>query len=306
MTGAGKKMTMQSTYLKEYIDNDGDVIDDAKVMAINKIDGKWNIKYNASTGLKNILSRNVILSAGTIGTAEILKNSGLCNGAGRSFQMHPTVKVVAVFNEKINFESMGVPVHQVKEFAPNYSFGCSISSKPYLRVSMLEHGKASEIISDKWENMAIYYCMILPEGRGAIKTLPLFNDPYISYNLTRNDQVMLADGLKKLCGLLFSAGASGLYPSIKGFGMLENVSQLDRLPAMIDTSITRLMSVHLFSSCPIGESQVCVADSYGKVFGQDGLYVSDGSMLPSAPGVNPQGTIMAFANRNIEKTISRL
>ena len=33
-------------------------------------------------------------------------------------------------------------------------------------------------------------------------------------------------------------------------------------------------------------------------------YISDGSMLPSAPGVNPQGTIMAFAHRNIEKIIA--
>ena len=33
---------------------------------------------------------------------------------------------------------MGVPVHQVKEFAPEYSFGCS-QPKPYLRVAMLDH-----------------------------------------------------------------------------------------------------------------------------------------------------------------------
>ena len=65
------------------------------------------------------------------------------------------------------------------------------------------------------------------------------------------------------------------------------------------------MTIHLFSSCPIGERQDrCVANSYGKVFGHEGLFISDGSMLPSAPGVNPQGTIMAFAHRNIEKIIA--
>ena len=66
-----------------------------------------------------------------------------------------------------------------------------------------------------------------------------------------------------------------------------------------------MVTVHLFSSCPIGERKdICVANSYGRIYDQDGLFISDGSMLPSAPGVNPQGTIMAFAHRNIEKIIA--
>ena len=43
--------------------------------------------------------------------------------------MHPTIKVIAEFDEIVNFKNMGVPVHQVKEFSPLISFGCSISSK---------------------------------------------------------------------------------------------------------------------------------------------------------------------------------
>ncbi len=57
--------------------------------------------------------------------------------------------------------------------------------------------------------------------------------------------------------------------------------------------------MHAFSSCPIGEQKdYCAANSYGKIFGLDNLYVNDASMLPDAPGVNPQGTIMAIARRN--------
>jgi choline dehydrogenase-like flavoprotein len=29
------------------------------------------------------------------------------------------------------------------------------------------------------------------------------------------------------------------------------------------------------------------------------LWVNDASLLPQAPGVNPQGTVMAFARRNV-------
>ena len=68
-----------------------------------------------------------------------------------------------------------------------------------------------------------------------------------------------------------------------------------------------ISTVHLFSSCPIGENKdLCVVDSFGKVHNQNGLYVSDCSMLPSSTGVNPQGTVMSFAYRNIKKIISEL
>ena len=59
------------------------------------------------------------------------------------------------------------------------------------------------------------------------------------------------------------------------------------------------MTIHLFSTCPMGERRDrCVVDSFGRVFGQPGLIVSDGSVLCTATSVNPQGSIMAFARRN--------
>ena len=304
-SGSGQRMTMARTYLKEYLNNNGIVYQSSKAHSIKKQNGKWNVLFNTFDRKKSVLAKNVILSAGTIGTAQILRQSGLSRKAGKNFQMHPTIKVVAVFDEKINEEGMGVPVHQVKEFAPDFSFGCSISSKPYLRVSMLDHPEYENLVGEKWENMAIYYSMIVPEGTGSVKNLPFFKDPLVTYHLKNCDKNNLAQGLKKLCELLISAGASSLYPSIKGGPIIRNLNDINQLPGSIDPSNTSLMTVHLFSSCPIGERKDrCVANSFGKVFGYEGVFIVDGSMLPSAPGVNPQGTIMAFAHRNIEKIIA--
>jgi choline dehydrogenase-like flavoprotein len=170
---------------------------------------------------------------------------------------------------------------------------------------MLDHPENISLVEEKWKNMAIYYSMITPEGTGAIKNLPFFTDPLVTYNLTDRDKNNLAQGLKKLCKLLIIAGANTLYPSIKEGPVITNINDINQLPESIDTINTSLMTVHLFSSCPIGERKDrCVADSFGKIFGQDGLFISDGSMLPSAPGVNPQGSIMAFAHRNIERIIT--
>jgi choline dehydrogenase-like flavoprotein len=59
------------------------------------------------------------------------------------------------------------------------------------------------------------------------------------------------------------------------------------------------MTIHLFSSCPMGENaERCSIDSFGRVKAVPGLHIADASLLPTAPGVNPQGSIMAFTRRN--------
>jgi choline dehydrogenase-like flavoprotein len=59
------------------------------------------------------------------------------------------------------------------------------------------------------------------------------------------------------------------------------------------------MTVHLCSTVPMGEDRSrAAADSFGRVHGSDNVYVNDASLLPDAPGVNPQAAIMAIAARN--------
>ena len=60
------------------------------------------------------------------------------------------------------------------------------------------------------------------------------------------------------------------------------------------------MTIHLCGTCPMGENQARgAADSFGKVHGAQRLYLADASLLCSAPTVNPQGSIMAIARRNV-------
>ena len=93
--------------------------------------------------------------------------------------------------------------------------------------------------------------------------------------------------------------AEALYPTVDGAPPLAGIDGLANLADPLPQGRTSLMTIHLFSSCPMGEDKRrCVADSFGKVHGQENLYVADASLLCTAPGVNPQGSIMAFARRN--------
>ena len=60
---------------------------------------------------------------------------------GRSLAVHPTVKLAARFDDEVNVAD-DVPVHQVKEFAPDLSFGGSASQPGLVALALTDHWSA--------------------------------------------------------------------------------------------------------------------------------------------------------------------
>jgi len=68
--------------------------------------------------------------------------------------------------------------------------------------------------------------------------------------------------------------------------------------ALLTEVINRNASAHFVGGIPIGDSSENGAiDPYQRVFGQPGLHVMDGSVMPANPGVNPSLMITALAER---------
>lgn len=66
------------------------------------------------------------------------------------------------------------------------------------------------------------------------------------------------------------------------------------------------ITVHPLGGAPMADDpKLGVVDDAGKVHGYEGLYVLDGSIVPTALGVNPSKTIAALAERGIERLIER-
>ncbi|MFM6456206.1 MAG: GMC family oxidoreductase, partial [Planktothrix sp.] len=88
---------------------------------------------------------------------------------------------------------------------------------------------------------------------------------------------------------------------------LTHPQDLTKIAEQLPVKQTNLMTVHVFSSCPMGENlKKCAVNSFGKVHGFNNLYIADASLLCTAPGVNPQGSIMAIARRNVLKFLDKL
>jgi choline dehydrogenase-like flavoprotein len=298
--GSGKRQSMTETYVPRFLRAGGRLLPNTRVNRIRKSGANWVVEANhQAAGTIQITAEALFLCAGAVQTPALLHRSGIKHNAGESLQVHPTVKIVARFRDPVNAGDMGVPVHQVKEFSPRLSFGCSISSPPFLALGLIDHPEAARETSSKWQNSSVYYAMITSEGSGTVRALPGFRDPLVRYKLTVNDRRNLAEGFRKLAAILFESGAAALFPTLTNGPRLNCRGCLSKLPEVLADGQASLMTIHLFSSCPMGEDRSkCATDSFGRVHGFNNLFVNDASLLCTAPGVNPQGSIMAVARRN--------
>ena len=115
----------------------------------------------------------------------------------------------------------------------------------------------------------------------------------------------LARGLVHLGEVLLAAGSTELYPGLAGGPVVRSPEELVQWWDAFKRGTANVMTVHLTSTVRMGEDrELTGADSYGRVHGYSNLRVNDSSLLPDAPGVNPQAAIMAIAARNCAQFLS--
>jgi choline dehydrogenase-like flavoprotein len=122
----------------------------------------------------------------------------------------------------------------------------------------------------------------------------------IRYDLCEEDVSRFRYGLARLRELFEAAGAREVYLP---------------LPEGVEPERARARDLRLMAFHPLGTARAHadarrgVTDPALAVHGVEGLYVADGSAVPSSLGVNPQLTIMALATRLafhlLDRTVSR-
>ncbi len=116
---------------------------------------------------------------------------------------------------------------------------------------------------------------------GRMRLTPLFRRFDIRWS--KQGSQRLFDGMREVAGeLATAAGATSFFA-------------LDAGP------LGKFITVHPLGGCPMSDDPAAgVVDEWGAVHGYDGLYVLDGSIVPTAIGVNPSKTIAALAERGVE------
>ena len=294
-TGVPERRTMTRTYLADA------VAAGAEVRTGQRVD-RLEVEHGRVTGVRVgggvVRAGQVVLCAGAVQTPALLQRSGITRHVG-SLSVHPTVKVVADFDAEVN-EPGELATWQVREFAPRLTLGGSASRPELVALALADSWSRLGARVARWRHQQVYYAAIRSRGRGRVRALPGFADPLVTYRLERDDVELLRSGLARLLHLMLAAGAREVVPSYAGAPVVTDAAGVPAAVAGLTRGSASLMTVHLCGTVPMGEDpRLCAVDSFGRVPGVANLRVNDASLLPSAPGINPQGTLMAVAHRNV-------
>lgn len=262
------------------------------------------IRVETAEGAQRLLrigAEHVFVCCGPTETPSLLLRSGIRYHVGNSLRVHPYLKVAARFPEAMLAHTSALPLLQVKEFWPDLSLGGAFFGSGQLAMTLSDNWPENRAQMSQIARMAQYYVGVRGTGRGWVRPTALGEDAtLVRYDLSKDDLRHLSVGLARLAELLLRAGASELFPSVWGVGPFKRPGDAARwLEERLPKRALSLVTVHAFSSCPMGERQeISAADSRGRVWGYENLYLADASVLPDSPGVNPQGTVMALARRN--------
>ncbi|MGB8859320.1 MAG: GMC family oxidoreductase [Ilumatobacteraceae bacterium] len=302
----GERQSMTRTYLPRAIRAGARLAVGCRVHRLVSTGGRAAAADTTlSDGTRGTITfRHVFVCGGAIQTPALLQRSGIRGHIGRTLAVHPTVKLAARFADELNVPD-DVPVHQVKEFAPHLSFGGSASNPGLVALSLLDQWSSFRQAVTEWRNISVYYAAITSEGLGRVRSFPHMKDPIVTYGLTHRDRELLRSGLGRLALLMLEAGALEVYPSFKGAPPVKNRRDLATMMSRFAATKASVMTVHLCSTVPMGELEGRTgANSFGLVHGCSNIYVNDASLLPTAPGVNPQASVMAFAIRNARRFVA--
>jgi choline dehydrogenase-like flavoprotein len=250
---------------------------------------------------EKIEADHFIICGGPTQTPVILLRSGITKNIGQTLKIHPMLKLIARFPFAINADQSNMALIQIKEFLPNITIGGSVFSPAHLALLLSSNWSNASHLMEDHRNIAAYYVAARGTGRGRVKLANLpGGGPTLEYGLSKEDLHNLSAGLGHIAGALLEAGAFEVLPTVSGIEPIRSPAEAKHwLSHDLPLDALSLSAVHAFSSCPMGEKrEICAVDSYGKVFDFDNLYISDASLLPDSPGLNPQGIIMALSRRN--------
>jgi choline dehydrogenase-like flavoprotein len=254
--------------------------------------------------------RAVVLAGGAFGTPELLLRSGISSPGGqlgRNLRIHPACWVGARFDEEVRGWDGIMQSYAVTEWEPQgILLEATFTPLAFGAQWLPGTGRAHQERVRSYDHIASTGVHLSDRSSGRVG-LAGDGSLRVTYRLTEDDSRRLVFGIARAAELLYAAGATEVYPQIAGIPIIPRARVADLESSPPPAAALRLEAFH-----PMGTARMDadpargVAGTDGAVHGAEGLYVADGSLLPSSIGVNPMMTIIAMASRVARQVAERL
>jgi hypothetical protein len=160
---------------------------------------------------------------------------------------------------------------------------------------------------ERYKHLACFGLMIEDTSRGRVRLGP-GGRPLITYWLNHHDVARLKRSVEILSRVYFAGGAHTVLPLVNGFDEFRSLADVERFRrAKVTARDFEITAYHPLGTARMGRNpRKSVIGPDFQVHDTLGVYVADGSVIPSSPAVNPQMTIMAMATRAAESIAKTL
>jgi choline dehydrogenase-like flavoprotein len=309
----GAKRSTDVSYVPEALKRGAQLVTGARVQKVVTSGGRARgvVARLASGRTLTVRAEAVVVAGGALLTPLLLARSGLCSGSGwlgKNLSLHPATKVMAEFDEVIDM-SRGIPQSYTIDAYARQGLMFEGASTPLdvTAVAIPWVGRRFMEVMEHYPNIATFGLMIQDRSRGEVRSGPR-GTPLIFYNLKGEDVARMQRGIEILSDVFLRAGAKRVMPMVVGCEEITNDEGLAKLRSMrASAGDFEVSAFHPLGTCRMGTDprRSCVGPE-GEAHDVAGLYVADGSAVPSSLGVNPQMTIMALALRTAEALDARL
>ncbi|WP_231511791.1 GMC family oxidoreductase [Chondromyces apiculatus] len=258
-----------------------------------------------------VKAQAVVVACGTLLTPLLLQRSSACRSSkwlGKNLSIHPAGKVMALFDERVE-QWKGIPQGYSIDHFEDEGLMFEGSSVPLdiAAIGVPWTGRRFTELMERYPHLATFGFMIKDTSRGEVRP-GIGGSPLIVYTMNREDTERMQRGFAVLSEVFQAAGARRVLPFVAGHDEVstpEALAQFRR--AKLRPGDFDVTAYHPLGTCRMGPepSTSCIGPDQ-QAHDVKGLYVCDGSAVPSSLGVNPQLTIMAMSVRAADILDTRL
>lgn len=315
---AGAKRSVDVAYLPSALRHGARIVSDALVQRVltkngraSGVEGRLLGGPSGAPSHRFRVKAPVVVSAcGTLHTPLLLFASGL--GAtsphlGNQLTLHPAARIVARFDERMNgWDGSLQSVYSDHFHADGIKLVGVYTATNVLAAGLPGVGKQLREHVQKLPYCGAFGAMIHDEGGGHVRR-SFSREPLFWYRMAERDLLRLRRSITILCEIALAAGAREVFPPMFGFPPITCMDQalaMERAP--IDARRIECLAFHpLGSARAANDPRRGVVNQDGECFALPGLFIADGSILPTSIGVNSQIAIMAMATRIGHKLADR-